>query len=874
MNSPRKFPLIKRSEISRNSFTSTFAPFSSSLLTPRIRKEYPIRFLKPSREKRGGSMEAYNGPIGADAKLEFYDTFMNLPMFSQRNKRENLENTPNVAYLQEINKGRLKPEPFGIVRNKGPHTSIDIHQYGMGDLYAEAFSEAMFVVKNVETLNLKDNRLSDSGAAKILNKLISKNIKRIILSDNRISSQSISCMVKILTGSDSRVKVLELENTHLSEKSVVALCRILTENKILVKLSLAKNNIGEASAGGLAEMLKYNQTLKYLDLHWNTLGNGGAIEVFEGLAQNDGLEHLDLSWNNLGRNDGLATAKAIARTMGMNQFLKHLDLSHNYIKEKECEVIGEGLKDNHHILGLHMQGNDCTVDAKGYIVPLEYVNKTEQAHLHKRLINKSKFKQNQVQKDNCWICEKWVEVAFTWKPEVSGAAKELPIYIHLDFDSFKPTLLDTTKDHFSVTRMVPPGLIRFFFSADSDLMVSQEYNTKVLENSLRIEFPGQNNEKSYLNIGKVNLIFIETEEWDSDGPNVKPRNEARIKEWTEVQVCRIPWDFNQSSFKDYRFDTDEVLARCCDFDFYISNIKDIIPDVKVREEVKGILVAHYRLLTEAFKQLSAISGIELFAISKNVLNEFLRKCGILSNEFTVNDAGIIWNLSNAPQSKGEVFNAGNGLCRYEFAEFMTRLAIDRFYKTKKCATLKEAFEKLLSDHAIPGLKLYDQSSWRTDFYLVEDVDHVLKAYKPVLEAIFVKYSALGKGSIDKMNLHEFRMFCNDAKLINENFPLREIDMCFRQAMMTEIDEILDGDHLEMVYVEFIEALTRVAGQMFSKDSSLTSLSQKLEAIIPLALKVCPVNNLVVFEMPSKETYHNMKFKKKLVTLQEFIPAKN
>ena len=32
-------------------------------------------------------------------------------------------------------------------------------------------------------------------------------------------------------------------------------------------------------------------------------------------------------------------------------------------------TIGEGLKDNHTILGLHMQGNDARVDSLGFVTP-------------------------------------------------------------------------------------------------------------------------------------------------------------------------------------------------------------------------------------------------------------------------------------------------------------------------------------------------------------------------------------------------------------------------------------------------------------------------------------------------------------------------
>ena len=84
-----------------------------------------------------------------------------------------------------------------------------------------------------------------------------------------------------------------------------------------------------------------------------------------------------------------------------NQFLQHVDLSNNYLTRTECDVIGEGLKDNHLIYGLHMQGNDCIVDSKGYLVSLEYLNKTEQGHLHRRLLDTPRYKIQKTLRINC-----------------------------------------------------------------------------------------------------------------------------------------------------------------------------------------------------------------------------------------------------------------------------------------------------------------------------------------------------------------------------------------------------------------------------------------------------------------------------------------
>lgn len=43
-------------------------------------------------------------------------------------------------------------------------------------------------------------------------------------------------------------------------------------------------------------------------------------------------------------------------------------------------------------------------------------------------------------KDNCWICEGWSEQRFEMRTSQIGAA----VYIHFEFDKFKPDAMLTT----------------------------------------------------------------------------------------------------------------------------------------------------------------------------------------------------------------------------------------------------------------------------------------------------------------------------------------------------------------------------------------------------------------------------------------------
>ena len=47
----------------------------------------------------------------------------------------------------------------------------------------------------------------------------------------------------------------------------------------------------------------------------------------------------------------------------------HLDFSFNSFKAGDISVIGEALKRNHTIFGLHLMGNDAKIDELGFVSP-------------------------------------------------------------------------------------------------------------------------------------------------------------------------------------------------------------------------------------------------------------------------------------------------------------------------------------------------------------------------------------------------------------------------------------------------------------------------------------------------------------------------
>lgn len=67
-----------------------------------------------------------------------------------------------------------------------------------------------------------------------------------------------------------------------------------------------------------------------------------------------------------------------SRTFSTNKTLVHLDLSFNNLKSPDVQIMGEGLKANHTILGIHFMGNEAKVDELGFVTPEKVVDNAKQ----------------------------------------------------------------------------------------------------------------------------------------------------------------------------------------------------------------------------------------------------------------------------------------------------------------------------------------------------------------------------------------------------------------------------------------------------------------------------------------------------------------
>lgn len=836
---------------SRHRRSSTEAMNKTTYITDLSEKQSRARvlgILNSSHGKRPLSLNA-SVCVGNEAKLEFLDTYFHLPLISERNKIENVEDNPHVAYLEEIDKMHVKPQPFGIIRRKGPSNFIDIHMFSMGDAYAGAFSKGVKHYKIITNLNLKANRLSDNGCQKILSEIHSKKVKSINVSENKLGKKSITKIIDIISDHDNLLKTLELENISISERAISDLIKSLSDNKVLKNLNLAKNSLGFIACESLREMLRYNSSLVHLDLHWNSIRTEGATMLFEGLAQNDNLKVLDLSWNSLGRESSQEALKALGKCLKVNSTLKHLDISYNNLTLNDCEVFSVLIKENHDLIGLHVLGNEGFIDPQGFIIPTQQPPGIMQyGHFFNRILDKSKYSKHHHYSNNCWVCEKWVEMRFDWNSEDGN---QEPTSIHLNTDNFLPTPLKKSKDGLGVTRVLPPGEVQFFWSNHMSAFTSKKFSVTTLKTP--IPPSGTLKEVFTVNISPVVGDFCNLKYLFHSKARVDFSDPSIIK----VEYEKIPWSLGISIFSNYSLETEELKTECFEFDWSYTKLTNLIKDEIIREQAKDLLRTKYDLVLEAYRTLSALSGSEAFAIGSNALNDFLNQGKVFDNYFTLSDMGITWNSTNSKSN--QLNNSGTGLCRYEFLELIARVANDKYVRNKLAPNILDAIDKIFNEHLGGILEKYDCSKWRTEVYMTEEIDYTLRAHRTLLEHIYKKYSNQEQvpGQKPSMNLSEFRNLCMSSGIVNDQFTSREIDICFSRSMMLQSDNINKTRHLEMSFTEFLEAISRAANELNGPD-----LKPKLESIFPKLLHICSPAFKQTYSFPTEETYFNLMYKVK------------
>lgn len=131
-----------------------------------------------------------------------------------------------------------------------------------------------------------------------------------------------------------------------------------------------------------------------------------------------------------------------------------------------------------------MRGNEAITDAQGFLRPEHDPDAHDAAtHVYTRI---APHLQSGVITDkrvlelkptaNCWICEGWSQVRFSWR-SAHKLEETSTVYLHLEIDRFEGDFMEQSKTdplQYSLLRMLPPGSQRYFFSVDDEPFVDPD----------------------------------------------------------------------------------------------------------------------------------------------------------------------------------------------------------------------------------------------------------------------------------------------------------------------------------------------------------------------------------------------------------------
>ncbi|EWS75791.1 hypothetical protein TTHERM_000118777 (macronuclear) [Tetrahymena thermophila SB210] len=723
---------------------------------------------------------------------------------------------------------------------------------------------------NFTVLKLKNNNLT-SQTLEILFSQLPQQIQEIDLQSNNLGSQDLSLCLNPLSQKSfySNLKILNLENNNIGDIGFNQIYSDLLQYNLSV-LNLSQNCLTDDCMECFSNFLK-NTELNELYISQNNITSEGALCLAQGLEGNNSLQVLDLSKNNIGFPQRLNACLSIVNSISnTNSKLKHLDLSYNNISFEESVEISTSIQKNKTLFGIHYLGNEGNwyFDTKGYMKQSEQSEEQEPDIQHQRiqgLQSRKNSQQNNLKNGVCWICDGWVEFTFEIFTQQSSSFCKYPVFLHLQFENYQPCLMEhdpNNPNRFFLTKMCPPNkeILFFFTNIDSKIVYHAKEYQKIL--FLANEYPEiiflskedkmelQDNSNSIVTPQKtksVNKFF----ELQYSGTNVqfqtplfinkiqtvkssnlfsnkyeslikcKPRIEEKIYDITLDNSWSIKTSIFLSSIRDY----DDLINKCFEFDWENSKINTILNSflniLEEKQEVKELFKNRYNSLMNLYKYHSSIGMIgDIPTISQSQFLALANKMKLTDGKLykiVDIDYNFISAISNTDKERNYL-NPEKAVIRFQFLELIVRIICDKYMRKGNCKNVQKAIQKFFDKKSIKSVieEIEDPQKWRDERFWNEGCEQVLKNHIDTIQEIWHRWADSKKEEKrnlkfqKSMSIYEFTDMVKHFKLLSESFTEKDVQIAFNLSIMIQIDEINNNKFINMSFIEFIEALGRVA----------------------------------------------------------------
>lgn len=466
-----------------------------------------------------------------------------------------------------------------------------------------------FLKKGLKIVDLSFNKIGNMGIKNLCSYINDEKcfLEDINLEGNSLGDDNINKLCEAINNSIAyKISSLNISRNLISDDSCHNISNILTKCNTLRILMLSWNHIRNLGASIIINRLKKNNEMRVFDISWNSIGTNLNIEPqledivkgakpdrnFMNYEINEFRTTLNLTFKkelfplkddpkNKDKKEkhqppiqnpfpNVVSHKTItpfAKELGeyfkeIMTELVHLDISHNNINADDAAYLAKECAHNHKILGIHCDGNEMSIDELGFITPMKKTGKVPNFYANSQiyynmkrdvnLVRSSNMKTKKIRaKNNCWICEGWREVTFTYKPKKKLKNPETYfVKIHLSFENWKAYDTMYFDEAFKVIRMCPPGDILYFFTVNKKPVDDYGANNYVLKNSITYSFDDR-----YLSEYNENEL--------KNSYNKAPENEnvGKFETINEENEQNMELNMSNMSNMSYRSNVTQVMGK-------------------------------------------------------------------------------------------------------------------------------------------------------------------------------------------------------------------------------------------------------------------------------------------------------------------------
>ncbi|CAD8076292.1 unnamed protein product [Paramecium sonneborni] len=726
---------------------------------------------------------------------------------------------------EKIQTERLMPRTLKLLADS-PDKLVANNIFGSDkyvQLFAEGISSSHF--NNLKRLQLRNNKLNNNRTCFLTQRLPSSIIE-LDFSNNKIGTSGIQSICNYISSRNYNIQHLNLEGNNLKDLAVLTILKTLNDSKSIRVLKLSKNQITDIPMEALGQLLKKNNSLQEVYLHFNLIKNPGGLTIMKGLIKNQFLKVLDLSFNKLGQNQEFVSALSDV-LIKPHPELTHLDLSFNRFNDDDAMVIHKALIYNQQLFGFHFSGNphNYYVNPRSFLVKeVMYDENKSDPKLFKRINSVNCI--NTKTKENCWICEGWVEIGFHY----SGIEYQHPIFLHLDFEQYRPILMNQQTNSYYLQRMCPPNKkIHYYFSnpiydvrfvAKDQKTLTLDINEEIRKKGIELQYADGSSVLVQLSI--VNYIHSEQNGNIIDSTRhymanitCRPRESESIIDIDLNKAKKRVWSYENSIFKDFQPDTEGHLLDCFEFDFECGKLIKHLQNQQEIDQLKNKMKKIYKYIIGCYHYFCAKTlNYDIPCINLQSFLDFISQTSILEKSLMNSlDLQLAFLSSYVVMKQNNYIHIQEKcLVRFQFVEIIVRLAKEQYIRTGLANNMAEALEMLFEqDEVLQFMQRFGISQdWRDTRYWTELMDYTIRIKMPILNILYENACKQTMKHGNKfVTLADFKLFVDQFEL-QKYISEKELYLIFLQSMQTQRDELRESKFLKMELLEFIEAITRLA----------------------------------------------------------------